>query len=116
MLILLWLSLAVIWVSGANKEEDTNYCRLDTDTELLPSDRSCRTEGTNPSTSVVSEIQRVHGKYPEQHVVPRSSKVHISIKTTSAYHKPRLSLLILTWLQTVAPEQVPRPHIWSTHL
>ena len=35
-----------------------------------------------------------------------SSAVYISVKTTVSYHESRLAVLLLTWLQTVRPEQV----------
>ena len=46
------------------------------------------------------------GKRPERCTTPGTDDIYISIKTTRRYHKTRLSMLILTWLQTVKPEQV----------
>lgn len=105
----LWLLMPVVlvYVSGINTEENQDHCLLDSSDDESPSDHSCKTEEIIPSG--VSLIQRLHGKYPEKLTVPRSTNVHISVKSTSAYHKPRLSLLLLTWLQTIEPEQVPRP-------
>ncbi len=37
---------------------------------------------------------------------PASNVVLLSVKTTTAYHESRLSLLLKTWLQTVDPDQV----------
>lgn len=100
---MIWPLLAV--VVGVITEEDAKYCLLDTDKESL-SGHSCMSEETSPSD--VSVIQQLYGKNPEQYIVPLSSNLHISVKTTSTYHKPRLSLILLTWLQTVAPEQVSK--------
>jgi len=44
-----------------------------------------------------------------------SSDVFMSVRTTTAFHKTRLQLLLHTWLQTVDPKQVDsqaRPHYW----
>ena len=35
--------------------------------------------------------------------VPGAAEVHISVKTAAKYHAERLSILLLTWLQTVEP-------------
>ena len=48
----------------------------------------------------------VLGKQPERCATPEADDIYISIKTTQNYHKTRVPILILTWLQTVRPEQV----------
>ena len=48
------------------------------------------------------------GKVPQRIVVPNSSDVYISVKTAGLYHESRLSLLLLTWMQTVNHKQVRR--------
>eukprot|EP00731_Ephydatia_muelleri_P031356 Em0022g870a len=103
-MILVWLLMSVVLVSGINQEEIQDHCLLDSSDNESPSGQSCKTE--DRAASGVSLIQQLHGKYPEKRTVPRSSNVYISVKSTSAYHKSRLSLLLLTWLQTVEPEQV----------
>ena len=42
--------------------------------------------------------------------VPGAAEVHISVKTAAKYHAERLSILLLTWLQTVEPYQVSAYH------
>ena len=49
---------------------------------------------------------RVLGRQPQRLVVAGSSGIHLSVKTAAKYHEERLSLLLLTWLQTVEPQQV----------
>ena len=47
----------------------------------------------------------VLGRRPER-CLTGEDDIYISIKTTRGNHKTRLPILILTWLQTVRPEQV----------
>lgn len=47
----------------------------------------------------------VLGRRPER-CLTGEDDVYISIKTTRGNHKTRLPILILTWLQSVRPEQV----------
>ena len=35
-------------------------------------------------------------------------KILISVKTTTLYHKERLSLLLFTWLESIPPQQVQK--------
>ena len=74
---------------------------------------SCKeTEGLGQlSSSFVSELNDtfILGKQPQRQtssVEYYSSAVYISVKTTVSYHESRLAVLLLTWLQTVRPEQV----------
>ena len=47
----------------------------------------------------------VLGRRPER-CVTGEDDVHISVKTTRGNYKTRLPILLLTWLQSVRPEQV----------
>ena len=44
--------------------------------------------------------------HAERLTVNRSKGILVSIKTTEKYHRTRLPPLVLTWLQTLQPEQV----------
>ena len=55
--------------------------------------------------SVKATSKLISGKTPERLSVADTSGVHLSIKTAGKYHEPRLALIMLTWLQTVLPEQ-----------
>lgn len=47
------------------------------------------------------------GRIPERvSVIPSASDVFVSIKATASYHEARLSLLLLTWMQTLHSNQV----------
>ena len=47
------------------------------------------------------------GRIPERvSVISSTSDVFVSVKTTTSYHASRLSLLLLTWLQTLQSNQV----------
>ena len=59
--------------------------------------------------SVEATSKLILGKTPQRISVADTSGVHLSIKTAGKYHEPRLALVMLTWLQTVLPEQA------STH-
>ena len=63
------------------------------------------------SSSLVSGLNDtfILGKQPQRQTSDAddySSAVYISVKTTVSYHESRLAVLLLTWLQTVRPEQV----------
>ena len=49
------------------------------------------------------------GRIPQRLSVVNTSGIHISVKTAAKYHEERLSLLMLTWLQTLEPQQVTPP-------
>ena len=51
-------------------------------------------------------LPSVHGRKPQRLSVVDSSDVHVSVKTAAKYHDDRLSLLLLTWFQTLQPQQV----------
>ena len=51
-------------------------------------------------------VASVLGRRPQRLSVVDSADVHISVKTAAKYHEGRLSLLLLTWLQTLQPQQV----------
>lgn len=57
-----------------------------------------------------SEATKTHplvlGKELQSVVEYLADDVLISVKTTEAYHSSRLSVLILTWMQSVPPSQV----------
>ena len=47
--------------------------------------------------------------YNDTRVIPfvkTLNKVHISVKSTKKYHLSRISILLLTWFQTVPPKNV----------
>ena len=46
------------------------------------------------------------GRAPHRLTVADTAGIHISVKTAAKYHEERLSLLMLTWLQTIKPRQV----------
>lgn len=52
----------------------------------------------------------IRGRTPERVDHVDSSDVFFSVKTAGHYHEPRLSLLLLTWLQAVSPHQVSWGH------
>lgn len=49
------------------------------------------------------------GRPPHKLSVADTSGIHLSLKTALKYHEERLSLLMLTWLQTVEPDQARQP-------
>jgi fringe protein len=51
-------------------------------------------------------VESLFGRVPHRISVADTSGIHISVKTAAKYHEERLSLLLLTWLQTVEPHQV----------
>ena len=65
----------------------------------------------SPATTVSQQCHPVRvpisvlGRQPER-CVTGEDDVHISIKTTRGNYKTRLPILLLTWLQSVRPEQV----------
>ena len=74
---------------------------------------SCKETGSlgQLSSSHVSGLNGtfILGKQPQRQTSDAddySSAVYISVKTTVSYHESRLAVLLLTWLQTVRPEQV----------
>ena len=74
---------------------------------------SCKETGSlgQLSSSYVSGLNDTYilGKQPQRQISAveyYSSAVYISVKTTVSYHESRLAVLLLTWLQTVRPEQV----------
>ena len=52
-------------------------------------------------THVLHPQRREHVRVP--HSDPR---ILVSVKTTTAYHRQRLSLLLFTWMESVSPQQV----------
>ena len=46
------------------------------------------------------------GKVPEQRLVPSSSDIFVSVKTSNATEDNRLPPMLLTWMQTIHPKQV----------
>ena len=42
-------------------------------------------------------------------------EILVSVKTTSQYHKHRLSLLLFTWMETVSPQQVKNYVSYTVH-
>lgn len=54
-------------------------------------------------------VERIMGRIPHHITVADTSAIHISVKTAVKYHEERLSHLLLTWLQTLLPQQVIPP-------
>lgn len=51
------------------------------------------------------------GRPPHRLSVADTSGIHLSLKTALKYHEERLPLVMLTWLQTVEPDQARQlPH------
>ena len=50
------------------------------------------------------------GRRPHRLPVADTSGIHLSLKTAVKYHEERLPLVMLTWLQTVEPDQARRHH------
>ena len=48
----------------------------------------------------------VLGRRPERCVLTGEDDIYVSIKTTSINYETRLPIILLTWLQSVRPEQV----------
>ena len=71
----------------------------------------------------VGGARTILGLQPQRLVVGETSEIFISVKTAAKYHEQRLSLLLLTWLQTLQPHQVDighhrtlaRCYVWRTH-
>ena len=62
-------------------------------------------------------VEPLLGRIPHRLSVVNTSGVHISVKTAAKYHEERLELLLLTWLQTVQPQQVnPTAHCFIVAL
>ena len=55
------------------------------------------------------------GRMPHRLSVADTAGIHISVKTAAKYHEERLSLLMLTWLQTIEPRQVDETIIVDFH-
>ena len=53
-----------------------------------------------------SAVQVILDRVPHRIFVANTSGIHLSVKTAAKYHEQRLSLVLLTWLQTVQPRQV----------
>ena len=51
-------------------------------------------------------VEALYDLVPHRISVANTSGIHFSVKTAAKYHEERLSLLLLTWLQTVEPHQV----------
>ena len=52
--------------------------------------------------------------YNDTRVIPfvkTLNKVHISVKSTKKYHLSRISILLLTWFQTVPPQNVSQQSV-----
>ena len=70
-------------------------------------------EDSSPHTLVLSdactsEDVNISGRRPQQVIARGSEGIYVSVKTTEKYHRSRLQLLLLTWLQTLTPHQVSR--------
>ena len=63
---------------------------------------SCSLDQTHAALPVDS----IQGRVPHKISAVDTSDIHISVKTATKYHEERLSLLLLTWLQTLEPQQV----------
>lgn len=68
-------------------------------------------EDSSPHTLVLSdactsEDVNISGRRPQQVIARGSEGIYVSVKTTEKYHRSRLQLLLLTWLQTLTPHQV----------
>ena len=53
--------------------------------------------------------------YNDTRVIPfveTLNKVHISVKSTKKYHLSRISILLLTWFQTVPPKNVSQQSVF----
>ena len=71
---------------------------------------TCHSEASTLCAGLSSEkgntVESMFDPVPHRISVANTSGIHISVKTAAKYHKERLSLLLLTWLQTVDPNQV----------
>ena len=71
-------------------------------------DTSPATPQNGPASTSDTDPITILGKVPEQRLVPSSSDIFVSIKTSNynATEDKRLPLLLLTWMQTIHPKQV----------
>ena len=60
----------------------------------------------NQLLSSITSYTKLNISFERIKIDSSSSSVFISLRTTVAFHKSRLLLLLLTWLQTVNPKQV----------
>ena len=68
---------------------------------------SCEGDLVARTTEVMTKsMSLLTAGHVERVTVDGSQGIFVSIKTTKKYHKTRLPSLILTWLQTLQPEQV----------
>ena len=106
---LAFLSLSLLCLTV---QED--YCsRSSEDTVFTTNGEQCK-----KNLSVMEETPTIHtsaksmamkllmGGKAEKVVVSDSKDIFISIKSTQKYHETRLPPVLLTWIQTVEPEQV----------
>ena len=83
--------------SGENKDlNDLNYTPV---TPIIPKQHVSRTVNWSPINTLHDII---HGQESSAAV----EGIYFSVKTTQKNHSIRLSILLLTWMQTVLPSQV----------
>ena len=63
-------------------------------------------ENLAQETRMTRSMELLAGDHAERVTVDGSEGIFVSIKTTQKYHGTRLPPLVLTWLQTLRPEQV----------
>lgn len=71
--------------------------------------QSIITGGGESSCSICTKskvLELLIGERQERVVVSGSEGIFVSIKTTQKYHATRLPPILLTWLQTINPQQV----------
>ena len=121
LLFMLWMVMTPTWVIESRRARARRPMRPYSNSSLVPSPGDEANSNSNLtqhdpqlSPSVISKTQctpigenvSVLGKQPERCTTSGADDIYISIKTTQRYHKTRVLMLILTWLQTVKPEQV----------
>ena len=106
--ILAILDLCLLCATGQK-----DFCASE-DTASTETGQQCKNyssvvEGAHTKTLAMNLLM---GGQAERMVVNDSEYIFVSIKTTQKYHATRLPPVLLTWIQTVQPEQVSFQNLW----
>lgn len=87
---------------------DNSFAHFDTESQKQKTVRNVATEG---SCSIhrggeTKSMALLMGGHAQMVMASDSEDIFVSIKTTQKYHGTRLPPLLMTWLQTIRPEQV----------
>ena len=72
-------------------------------------------KGAQTTKGMTRSMSLLAAGHAERITVDGSEGIFVSIKTTEKYHRTRLPPVVVTWLQTLQPEQVGVVYIISPH-